>query len=115
PLRLALDVNVIFAAGAELKNTFCIGNGNQAILSQHIGDLKNLETFDFYKETVVQFKKLFRVEPSLAVADMHPDYLSTSYVNEMNIPKIYVQHHHAHIASCMAEHKLDEKVIGVSF
>jgi hydrogenase maturation protein HypF len=107
-------VNGIFAAGAELKNTFCIGNGNQAILSQHIGDLKNLETFDFYKKTVAQFKKLFRIEPSLAVADMHPDYFSTRYVNEMNIPEIYVQHHHAHIASCMAEHKLDEKVIGIS-
>jgi hydrogenase maturation protein HypF len=115
PVRLALDVNGIFAAGAELKNTFCIGNGNQAILSQHIGDLKNLETFDFYKETVTQFKKLFRVKPTLAVADMHPDYFSTRFVNEMNITKIFVQHHHAHIASCMAEHKLDEKVIGVSF
>jgi len=115
PVRLAFDVNGIFASGAELKNTFCIGNGSQAILSQHIGDLKNLETFDFYKETVAQFKKLFRVEPSLAVADMHPDYFSTRYVNEMNIPKFYVQHHHAHIASCMAENKLDEKVIGISF
>jgi hydrogenase maturation protein HypF len=115
PVRLDLDVNGIFAAGAELKNTFCIGNGNQAILSQHIGDLKNLETFEFYKETVAQFKKLFRVNPLLAVGDMHPDYLSTRFINEMNIPKIFVQHHHAHIASCMAEHKLDEKVIGISF
>jgi len=115
PVRLDLDVKGIFAAGAELKNTFCIGNGTQAILSQHIGDLKNLETFEFYKETVAQFKKLFRVNPMLAVGDLHPDYLSTRFVNEMSIPKIFVQHHHAHIASCMAEHKLDKKVIGISF
>lgn len=115
PVRLDLNVDGIFASGAELKNTFCIGNGIQAILSQHIGDLKNLETYEFYKETVAQFKKLFRVNPLVAVGDMHPDYLSTRFVNEMSIPKIFVQHHHAHIASCMAEHKMDEKVIGVSF
>ena len=115
PVRLDLDVTGIFAAGAELKNTFSVGNGSQAILSQHIGDLKNLETFEFYKETISQFKKLFRVVSLLAVGDMHPDYLSSRFVNELKIPKIFVQHHHAHIASCMAEHKLDEKVIGISF
>ena len=115
PVRLGFDAEGIFAAGAELKNCFCIGKGNQAILSQHIGDLKNLETFEFYKETIAQFKKLFRVNHSLAVGDMHPDYLSTRFVNEMDVPKIFVQHHHAHVASCMAEHFLDEKVIGVSF
>ena len=63
PVRLALNVNGIFGAGAELKNTFCIGNGNQAILSQHIGDLKNLETFDFYKETQ-NVKKAINMEYS---------------------------------------------------
>jgi len=115
PVRLGFDAEGIFAAGAELKNCFCIGKGNQAILSQHIGDLKNLETYEFYKETVVQFKKLFRVNPLLVVGDMHPDYLSTRFVNEMDVPKIFVQHHHAHIASCMAEHFLDKKVIGISF
>ncbi|NTW33288.1 MAG: carbamoyltransferase HypF, partial [Bacteroidetes bacterium] len=83
-------------------------------LSQHIGDLKNLETLNFYKETILQFNKLFRAKSLLAVGDMHPDYLSTRYINELNIPKMFVQHHHAHIASCMAEHHLDENVIGVS-
>lgn len=115
PVRLDFDAEGIFAAGAELKNCFCIGKGKQAILSQHMGDLKNIETFDFYKETVAQFKKLFRVKPVLAVGDMHPDYLSTKFVNELRVHKIFVQHHHAHVASCMAEHGLNEKVIGVSF
>ena len=115
PVRLGFDAEGIFAAGAELKNCFCIGKGNQAILSQHIGDLKNLETFEFYKETVNQFKKLFRVSPTIAIGDLHPDYLSTRFVNEMDVPIFFVQHHYAHVASCMAEHFLDEKVIGVSF
>jgi hydrogenase maturation protein HypF len=115
PVQLGFNAEGIFAAGAELKNCFCIGKENHAILSQHIGDLKNIETYWFYKNTIEQFKKLFRAKTSLAVGDLHPDYLSTRYVHEMNIPEIFVQHHHAHIASCMAEHHLDEKIIGVSF
>lgn len=115
PIRLDINTEGIFAAGAELVNCFCIGKGNQAIMSQHIGDLKNLETLDFYAESAERFKRLFRFEPKLAVCDMHPDYLSTRYARELNIPLIETQHHHAHIASCMAEYKLDEKVIGISF
>lgn len=115
PVRLGLVTEGIFAAGAELVNCFCIGKGDQAILSQHIGDLKNLETLDFYKESVERFGKLFRFKPELAVMDLHPDYLSSVFVSKMNVPYIKVQHHHAHIASCMAEHMLDEKVIGISF
>ncbi len=114
PVNLNQIVNGIFAAGAELVNCFCIGKGNQAILSQHIGDLKNLETLEFYEESYERFKKIFRAELSLVVHDMHPDYLSTRFAKDLNIEKIEVQHHHAHIASCMAEHDLDEKVIGVS-
>jgi hydrogenase maturation protein HypF len=114
PVNLQLNVDGIFAAGAELVNCFCIGKGNQAILSQHIGDLKNLETLEFYIESFERFKTLFRVSPELVVCDMHPDYLSTRFAKDMKIPMVEVQHHHAHIASCMAEHNLDEKVIGVS-
>jgi len=114
PVNLDLNVDGIFAAGAELVNCFCIGKGNQAILSQHIGDLKNLETLEFYTESYERFKKLFRSEPSIVVHDKHPDYLSTRFAIDLNIQQIEVQHHHAHIASCMAEHDLDEKVIGVS-
>ena len=115
PVRIDINTEGIFAAGAELVNCFCIGKGNQAILSQHIGDLKNLETLEFYTESIERHKRLFRFQPQLAVMDMHPDYLSTRHALAMDVPKISVQHHHAHIASCMAENQLDEKVIGVSF
>ncbi|RLD40993.1 MAG: carbamoyltransferase HypF [Bacteroidetes bacterium] len=115
PVQIKLNAEGIFAAGAELVNCFCIGKGNQAIMSQHIGDLKNLETLEFYQESVERFKRLFRFTPQLAVADLHPDYLSTQFAKEMKIPILLVQHHHAHIASCMAEFQLDEKVIGISF
>jgi hydrogenase maturation protein HypF len=114
PVNLQLNVDGIFAAGAELVNCFCIGKGNQAILSQHIGDLKNLETLEFYTESFDRFKKLFRVRPEMVACDLHPDYLSTRFAKDLKIPVIEVLHHHAHIASCMAEHSLEEKVIGVS-
>jgi len=114
PVRMNLDVDGILAAGAELVNCHCVGKGTQAFLSQHIGDLKNLETLDFYAESIAHFTKLFRITPSLVAADMHPDYLSTRYTAELGLPVISVQHHHAHIASCMAEHGLDEQVIGVA-
>jgi len=115
PIYLNLNVEGIMAVGGELKNTFCIGKQNMAILSQHIGDLKNIETFDFYKESIHLFEKIFRIKPEVIAGDMHPDYLSSKYLQSINVKKNFVQHHHAHIASCMAEHGLDEKVIGVSF
>lgn len=115
PVRLNLNLEGIFAAGAELVNCFCIGKGNQAIMSQHIGDLKNIETLEFYEESIRRFKRLFRFEPDLIVSDLHPDYLSSRYARELNGKQIQVQHHHAHIASCMAEYGIDEKVLGVCF
>ena len=114
PINLKLNVEGIVAAGAELVNCFCIGKGKQAILSQHIGDLKNLETLEFYEESYVRFLNLFRMKPQLIALDKHPDYLSSKFAKELGIPCIEVQHHHAHIAACMAEYNLDEKVIGVS-
>lgn len=115
PVRTNLHVDGIFAAGAELVNCFAVGKENLAIMSQHIGDLKNYETYRFYEETIGKFWKLFRVKPTLAAVDMHPDYFSTRFAKEMGIETIEIQHHYAHIAACMAEHKLDEKVIGISF
>lgn len=115
PIRLNFNAEGIFAAGAELVNCFCIGKDKQAIMSQHIGDLKNLETLVFYSESVERFKRLFRFKPELVVCDMHPDYLSSRYAKDLGIPIVETQHHHTHIASCMAENKLDEDVIGVSF
>ena len=127
PVNLKLNVDGIMATGAELKNCFCIGKGNMAIMSQHIGDIKNLETLEFYTETIKKFKKLFRVDPELIVCDMHLDYLSTKYAKEQSefinrtsdigllTSILHVQHHYAHIASVMAEHDIDEKIIGISF
>jgi len=127
PVFTSLNTEGIVATGAELKNCFSIGKKNQAVISQHIGDLKNFETYTFYSEMVERFLKLFRVQPEIIVSDMHPDYLSTKFAEEFqkfysekggfkrngSIPLIRVQHHHAHIASAMAENELDEKVIGV--
>jgi len=115
PVNLNMNVDGILATGAELVNCFCIGKNNQAIISQHIGDLKNIETYEFYCQTIEQFKKLFLFKPSLIVSDLHPDYLSTQYAVETKLKHFKIQHHHAHIASCMAEHNLDERVIGISF
>lgn len=115
PIDINLNTEGIFSAGAELVNCFAIGKGNQIIMSQHIGDLKNLETLDFYRESIERYYKLFRFKPELVVRDLHPDYLSSKFCDQFEIPVITVQHHHAHIASCMAENRIDEKVIGISF
>ncbi len=118
PVRVNLKTEGILATGAELNNCFCVGKGNMAILSQHIGDVKNLDTFGFFQETAGKFCRLFRFDPTMIVCDMHPDYLTTRFAEELsseeNIGLLKVQHHHAHIASCMAEHRLDETVIGVA-
>jgi len=99
-----------------LKNAFCLTKGRHAILSQHIGDLENYETLLFFQETLANLKKLFRVEPRAVAYDLHPLYLSTKYALELpGLPKIGVQHHHAHIASCMAENGLRGEVVGVAF
>lgn len=114
PLRVAFDCEGIFAAGAELVNTFALGKAHQAILSQHIGDLKNAETLSFYEEAFSRFSALFRFNPSLVACDSHPDYLSSQFTRNLGLKTIEIQHHHAHLASCMAEHGLDEKVIGIA-
>ena len=115
PVKVSRQVEGILATGAELVNCFCIGKGNQALLSQHIGDLKNMETYSFFAESIDKYRQLFRFEPALIAADLHPNYLSSRYAEDHDIPVLRIQHHHAHIASCMAEHRLDEKVIGVAF
>lgn len=115
PIQQNYDVEGIFASGAELNNCFCIGKGKQAILSQHIGDLKNFETYEFYLESIDSFHKMFRFKPKIAVSDLHPDYLSSKYAAELGLPHLNVQHHHAHIASVMAEFGLKNKVIGIAF
>jgi hydrogenase maturation protein HypF len=121
PVRLPWDAPPILATGAELKNTFCLVNGRYAFLSHHIGDLENYETLQSFEQGVDHFEKLFRVKPELIAYDLHPNYMATRYAlaraEREGIPAIGVQHHHAHIAACMAEHGLtgESKVIGVSF
>jgi hydrogenase maturation protein HypF len=116
PIILDFPVAEILACGAELKSTFCLTKQHHAFLSQHIGDLENYETLVFYRETLDRMKQLFRIEPRAVAYDLHPQYLSTKLALETTgLEQIGVQHHHAHIASCMAENGLTQKVIGVAF
>ncbi|MBN2486410.1 MAG: carbamoyltransferase HypF [Bacteroidales bacterium] len=115
PVTLNIDVEGILATGAELTGAFCIGRHNQAIMSPYIGDIKNSETMEFFEQAYGRMKKLFRFTPKVVACDMHPDYLSTAFANTLGITVVPVQHHHAHIASCMAEYGIDEPVIGVAY
>ncbi len=114
PVELGARMVELLACGADLKNTFCLTKDHYAILSQHIGDLENFETLRFFEETLANLKKLFRVEPEAVACDLHPAYMSTRYALSLGLPIVGVQHHHAHIASCMAENGLREPVIGVA-
>lgn len=111
----------VLAVGAELKNTFCHTREENAFLSQHLGDLKNLPTLTSFEDSIQHFENLFRINPRLLVRDLHPDYLSTRYALERgekeNLPSLAVQHHHAHIASCLADNSDpgQEPVIGMAF
>ena len=103
----------ILAVGAELKNVIGLSKDEKVFLSQHIGDLENLEAFEFFQMTIDHIKRIFEIEPELIVHDLHPEYLSTKWAKEQGIPLLGVQHHHAHLASCLAENNLDEPVIGI--
>ena len=115
PIDLGFEAGGVLACGGELKNAFCLTRGRYAILSQHIGDLENFETLQFFEETLRNLKTVYRAEPELLAHDLHPDYLSTRWALRQDLPRVAVQHHHAHIASCMAENYLRERVIGVAF
>jgi hydrogenase maturation protein HypF len=105
----------LLACGGHLKNTFCLGKGHRAYLSHHIGDLENLETQNAFEEGIEQFQQLCDIQPEVIVYDLHPEYKSTRFALKSSIAnKIGVQHHHAHIASVMAEHGLNESVIGIA-
>ncbi|MEW5869718.1 MAG: carbamoyltransferase HypF [Chloroflexota bacterium] len=121
PVRLPVDTPPLLATGAELKNTFCLARQRYAFLSHHIGDMENYETLRAFEDGIVHFERLFRVQPEVIAYDLHPNYLATRYAlqraEQEGLPAIGVQHHHAHIAACMAENGLtgDAPVIGVSF
>jgi hydrogenase maturation protein HypF len=112
-IRFAREV---LACGAELKNTFCLARGDHAFISHHIGDLENLETLRSFEHGIEHFKRLFNLRPEVIVHDLHPEYISTKYAMALDdeLVKVGVQHHHAHIASCMADNGVDGEVIGVA-
>lgn len=106
----------ILAVGAELKNTICLTRGDRAFLSQHIGDLKNLEVYDSFKATVGHLRSILQINPQWVAHDLHPDYYSTRYAtDDSDLPAVAVQHHHAHMSSCLAEHGMEQAAIGLIF
>lgn len=119
PLVLPLELPQILATGAELKNTFCLTRDNYAFVSHHIGDMENLETTTAYENAIAHYQDIFRIQPEMITCDMHPDYFATRYAEERSkqesLPLVKVQHHHAHLAACLAENgwTSDESVLGV--
>ena len=119
PINLDFKAEQVLGCGAEEKNTFCLTKDKYAFISQHIGDMENLETMEHFESTLALYKKLFRIEPEIVAYDLHPEYLPTKYAQELanqfsNIKLVPVQHHHAHIVSCMADNNIKSPVIGVA-
>jgi hydrogenase maturation protein HypF len=109
----------VLACGAELKNTFCLGKERHAFLSHHVGDLENYETMQAFSDGIAHFRRLFGIRPDVVAHDLHPEYLSTKYARNLaeveDIRLVGVQHHHAHIVSCLADNRETGPVIGVAF
>jgi hydrogenase maturation protein HypF len=120
PVFLKKPAETVLACGPELKNTVCLLKGKNAFVSQHIGDLKTAETFDVFKKTIEHMERIFEIAPRIIAYDMHPDYLSTRYAMELReddtdeLRFVAVQHHHAHIVSCMAERGIEGPAIGLA-
>lgn len=118
PIALRLSVDPVLACGADLQTTFCLAQGTNAYVSQHIGDLDNSETIDAYHDALRRHLRLFRVAPRLVAHDLHPDlestHLAEAIAESLGLPHRSVQHHHAHIAAVMAEHGLAGPVLGVA-
>jgi len=119
PVHLTFPAKQVLGCGAEEKNTFCLTKDNYAFVSQHIGDMENMETMEHFENTLDLYKKLFRIEPEIIAHDLHPEYLSTKYALELgdrasHLKLVPVQHHRAHIVSCMADNKIESQVIGVA-
>ena len=119
PVKLAWTADrPILATGAEMKNTFCLVQGRDAYLSQHIGEVESLEALDYFREALDHLRGLFKVNPQVIAHDLHPDYLTTRLARDLaaewDVPRVEVQHHHAHIAACLAEHGMSDPVIGLA-
>jgi len=116
PIRMADEqMPEILGVGGQMSNIFGLSRGKSAILSQHIGEMENIEAFNFFKSAVLRFESLLRIKPKIVAYDMDPEYAATKYARALHgIKHIAVQHHHAHIASVMAEHNINADVIGVA-
>jgi hydrogenase maturation protein HypF len=114
-IGLGGDGPCVLAVGPQWKSTICLTRGAEAYVSQHIGDLDGLEAQAFFEEVVAKLAALLGVRPSVVAHDLHPDYVSTRWAAASGLPAVGVQHHHAHVASCMAEHGRRDPVIGVAF
>jgi len=116
PVQLPFPTKPTLAVGGELKNTFCLARDQYSFLSHHIGDMENVETYESFEQGVKHLSHIFRVQPEIIAYDLHPNYFTTKYAKRSDVKQIGVQHHHAHIASCMADNGLDNRqVIGLSF
>ena len=115
PVSISSRLSDAAAVGAHLKNTVAVSHGQNIFVSQHIGDLDTPQSLESFRRTLNDLRSLFDVHPAYVVADMHPDYLSTQEAHASGLPVATVQHHHAHIASCMAENRLDGAVLGVAW
>ncbi len=126
PVALPFDVRPVLACGAEEKNTFCLARDRHAFVSQHIGDMENEETLEHFEETIGLYRRLFRIDPEVVACDMHPEYLASRYAGGLaagnsRLRLVPVQHHHAHIASCLVDNAAHpgagpgQPVIGVAF
>jgi len=114
PVVLSEELPQVLGAGSELKNTFCFLRGKNGYISQHIGDMENADAYDFYKETQEHLSNILDFKPSVIAHDMHPDYFTTCYAEEQKDMSLFpVQHHHAHMVSCMAEHSFSKPAIGI--
>jgi hydrogenase maturation protein HypF len=115
PVALPRKLPQVLACGAELKNAFCATRDAYAFLSQHIGDLENLETLEHFESSIALYERMFRLEPEVVAYDLHPEYLATKYA--LTLPqdeKVAVQHHHAHVAARLVENGREDRVIGVA-
>ena len=115
PIQLPFPSRPILACGGQVKNSFCLTRDRYAFISQHIGDMENLETLNHFERTLDLYKKMFRIEPQGIAYDLHPEYLATKYGRRLPGRKIAVQHHFAHLASCLAENHAPGPAIGLIF
>lgn len=117
PITLTMEITPVLACGAEQKASFTLTRGHHAFPSRHIGDLKNLETLDDFEAQITHFENIFDTKPGILACDMHPEYMSSAYAQEraekQEIPLVRVQHHHAHMCSCMADNGFDGECIGI--